>query len=95
MNIIHAGTYKARKKYKCNSCEDFTNNLSIERGDITHMTPDEQEVMKQAILIDKGFINIGEVYERQFNSDDGDTWTWRAKIGVSAIMSKYKLHSEC
>lgn len=86
---------KARKQYKCRACEDMMDHANLDEIlSVPKMTDEEREILRKALVDDKGMIQIGEVYEKQNNKYDGELYTWRAKIDVLKIADKYELLSE-
>lgn len=84
-HCIHRQKYRARKKYSDDGWEEIQecwNNF------------DEFEKMKIQDIKNPHIIDIGDMYERQFNVDSGDTCTWRTKLFFYDLISKYNLFSD-
>ena len=95
VRIIKTTRPKARKKYICRACEAMLKIAS--KDEILNqsgLNTEEVEVMRNAMFDDKCCIQIGEVYECQYNEFDGHTYYWRAKTEVIRIATRHGLLSQ-
>lgn len=88
ITVIHESTPIARKAYWCDACEFIQEAI----GDTTFTISDLRLIVKARRNGWK--IQPGQRYIRQFNSDYGETWTFRAIPEMDAICRKYDLYPE-
>lgn len=82
IQVIHSKTLRARKVYQCNAYWDARecNCLS-----------DEEQCQVDIMSLKEGKIQKGDLYVRQFNTDGGQTWTYRASVEMHNICIKHQL----
>jgi len=90
ITVIHESRPIARKAYWCNACEFIRECSDWDYRDFA---------MSDLRLIVKARrngwkIQPGQRYIRQFNSDYGETWTFRAIPEMHEICRKYDLYPE-
>ncbi len=92
ITVIHSiKVKKARRNYYCNACLFMQENLSeIGTGKLTFA--ERREIVKARN--EKYLILKGQPYQRQFNTDGGDTWTFRCREAINEICLKYELYPE-
>lgn len=86
VKVIKQTNPKARKDYCCMACEwisDDLNNFGLTFSDYREIVKAKRNGYK---------IKKGEKYISQFNTDCGDTWTFRAIPAIHEICIKYKLY---
>lgn len=98
IQIIHRSTYKAKRVYEDDGSE-FISEFINERcyiGLKTKLNFTELRIMvrcrKERDYLNK--IMPGQLYERQFNEFEGQTYTWRMKKELYDIACKYHLFPE-
>lgn len=84
IQVIHSKTYRARKRYRCNAYWEV-----MEGGE--GWLSDEEQCQVDMMRLKKGYIEVGDLYVRQFNTDGGDTWTYRASVDMHNICIKHDL----
>lgn len=91
VDIIHQQKVNsARKVYRCNACDEVFSSINMDEDFLTEAEKQEMQDAKAA-----GYrIQKGEPYVRQFNTDGGDVWTYRARPGIHAIAIKYKMYED-
>lgn len=85
---IHEVFSTARKDYHCNACEFLFND-----DDMSGFTFAEYRAIVTAKWNGKKILK-GQKYIRQFNTDGGHTWTFRAIPEIHKICVKYNLYDE-
>lgn len=88
ITIIRESTPVARKPYHCDAC-DFINEAL---GAVTFEISDLRKIVKARRS--DWQIQPGQQYIRQFNTDGGITWTFRAIPEMHEICLKYNLYPE-
>lgn len=83
IQVIHDEIYRARKKYKCNAYYEALNYYD----DLLL----EEQAQVDLMRIKKGFIEVGDLYVRQFNTDGSSVWTYKASVAMHNICIKYNL----
>lgn len=103
IEVISDGVFKAKKEYRDDAWEFIQewidsgcpvyNDNSYKRG---HITFAEGRFLVQVRnhTITPHRIKPGQMYRRQFNKMDGDTYTFRAKVEFFDLCSKYELWPE-
>ena len=92
ITIIHESTQKARKDYYCNACE-----FLLEGDNVCELGLTFSEYRSIVKAKQNGYkILKGEIYLRQYNSDETskDTWVYRAIPEIHKICLKYDLYDE-
>ena len=88
IELIHTGTYRARKEYHDDGAEEIIEWAKRE------ISPEDLIVL-ELLLEDKPYrIQKGQLYQRQFNKMDGDAGVWRTKQIFFDLMCKYNLFPE-
>lgn len=82
---IYKKTCTARKRYNDDGWENIYNSWD----NFTDSEKSKIEELGRPTIIEKG-----QIYERQFNVDSGDTCTWRTKVFFYELMNKYNLFSD-
>lgn len=80
---IHEKTYRARKKYRCSAYHEVLecyDNLTL-----------EEQAQVDLMRLKKGFIEVGDLYVRQFNTDGSSVWTYKASVVMHNICIKHDL----
>jgi len=87
--IIKESRPKAAKDYICDACEFvFADGL---RGFVQHHSPTFAEIRTLIKAREAGYmIKAEETYVKQYNTDGGTPWTYRAIPAVHEIALKYK-----
>lgn len=97
IEIIHSGTYKARKIYSDDAYWAVREVIEGYRGieNLDKLSEEEKESLRKVVSSPSPrLINIGDTYVRQFNTDGGDTWIWRSKEIIHKVYIRYKLFEE-
>lgn len=96
--IIHKSVTKARKEYPDDGWEDIQNWNGWSEKNTQRPLPFSERRMLVKYTRQKGNkghrILKGEIYERQFNSYEGDTYVWRTKKVFYDFLCKYDLFPE-
>lgn len=98
VEVINHGQFVARKKYSDDGWEDVFNwvDAGMWTGDKPELTFEEK--LSIACMVKTGsrhIIEKGELYIRQFNKMEGDTYTWRTKKVFYDLIVRYDLFAEC
>ena len=82
IQVIHEKTYKARKRYQCSAYWEALdcNNLTL-----------EEQAQVDLMTLKKGFIEVGDLYVKQFNTDGSSVWTYKASVTMHNICIKHDL----
>lgn len=82
IHVIHSKIYKARKRYQCDAYWEalYCNNLTL-----------EEQAQVDLMTLKKGFIEVGDLYVRQFNTDGSSVWTYKASVAMHNICIKHDL----
>lgn len=97
IQLIHTGTYRARKEYHDDGAEEIIEwrNGGYARHNFEEEIDAYDKIDLEALLKDKPHrIQKGQKYERQFNLCDGSPVTWRTKELFYKMMCKYDLFPE-
>ncbi len=76
IELIHTGTYRARKEYHDDGAEEIIEWTKREAS------PEERIAIELLLENKPHRIQKGQLYHRQFNKCDGDPGTWRTKHPV-------------
>jgi hypothetical protein len=90
ISTIHHSVQVARRDYHCDGCECLFDGRDYKINTHTKFTISEM----RAIIKTKNnnfMIKKGEKYIRQFNTDGGDTWTYRSIPEIHEICIKYNI----
>lgn len=86
ITVIHSSTQKAKKEYECGLAE-HVGEVEFPRGKMKF-----GEIRSLVIYHrNKRRIKPGDLYVRQFNEYEGDTYTWRGKKDIYDLLCKYDL----
>ena len=86
LTIIHQSTQKANKNYICDACNflfsysNYDGFTFTEKRAVVKARTNRQKILK------------GEMYIRQFNTDGGNTWTFRAIPEIHKICINHELY---
>lgn len=91
ISTIHENkVFSARKDYRCNTCKCMGHMDGFTLHDLTEAEKDAIERAKE----NDWKIKKGEPYIRQFNTDGGDTWTFRAIPAIYQICLDHDLYGD-
>ncbi len=86
VEVLHDSTQKARKQYNCDLAW-FINDIEFEPGKLSFS---ELRTLAEYKANNKKILK-GDFYVRQFNKQEGDTYTFRAKKDVWDLLAKHDL----
>ena len=97
VEVINQSVQKAKKVYTDDGWEEINNwilyGMQTERGKKVSFADKRTLVSAKNNMPHK--IQVGQLYERQFNKMDGQVYTWRTKKVFYDIIIKYDLFLDC